>query len=78
MAAAPDFDRISQIIDAAIGRSVVAIDWDKVRQVAGQANGIPQLVGVQADNAPGSQTQAAQETTLSAPHHSKSGSAGAT
>lgn len=83
VAAAPDFDKISQIIDAAIGQSVVAIDWDKVRQVASQANGIPQLVGIQADYTPpgtpaGPQTQATQETTLSAPRHSKSESAGAT
>ena len=81
--APPDFDKISQIIDTAIGHSVVAIDWDKVRQVAAQANGIPQLVGIQADyNPPGTpagiQTQPTQETTLSAPHHSKSESAGAT
>ncbi|HEX5462407.1 MAG TPA: L,D-transpeptidase family protein [Steroidobacteraceae bacterium] len=83
VAAAPDFDKISQIIDTAIGQSVVAIDWDKVRQVAAQANGIPQLVGIQADYTPpgtsaGPQTQATQETTLSAPRHSKSESAGAT
>jgi len=80
VAAAPDFDRISQIIDAAIGQTVVAIDWDKVRQVATQANGIPQLIGIQADYAPPAApaTQATQETTLSAPRHSKSESAGAT
>jgi L,D-transpeptidase ErfK/SrfK len=82
VAAAPDFDKISQIIDAAIGQSVVAIDWDKVRQVATQANGIPQLIGIQADYtppaAPGTQTPT-QETTLSAaPRHSKSAAAGAT
>ena len=84
--AAPDFEKISQIVDAAIGQSTVAIDWDKVRQVAAQANGIPQLIGIQADYvpsgvAPGSPAtpqQATQETTLSAPRHSKSEAAGAT
>ena len=89
--APPDYDQISKIIDAAIGKNAVAIDWDKVRQVATQANGIPQLIGIQADysppgNQPGApqaqpgnpQTQPAQETTLSAPHHSASESAGAT
>ena len=85
--APPDFDQISQIIDAAIGKNVVAIDWDKVRQVAAQANGIPQLIGVEAyygppDAAPGkpagTQSTPTQETTLSGPHHSTSGSAGAT
>ncbi|HEX3843917.1 MAG TPA: L,D-transpeptidase family protein [Steroidobacteraceae bacterium] len=83
VAAAPDFDKISQIIDATIGQSVVAIDWDKVRQVAGQANGIPQLIGVQAGYAPpgtpaGPQTQTTQQATLSAPRHSANGSDGAT
>jgi L,D-transpeptidase ErfK/SrfK len=85
--APPDFDQISQIIDAAIGKNVVAIDWDKVRQVAAQANGIPQLIGVEAyygppETAPGkpagTQATPTQETTLSGPHHSTSGSAGAT
>lgn len=84
---APDFDQISQIIDAAIGKNVVAVDWDEVRQVAAQANGIPQLIGVEAyygppDTAPakpaGTQTTPTQETTLSGPHHVQSGSAGAT
>ena len=80
--APPDFDKISQIIDGVIGKNTVAIDWDKVRQVATQANGIPQLIGIQADYtppaAPGTQTPT-QETTLSAaPRHSKSAAAGAT
>jgi L,D-transpeptidase ErfK/SrfK len=89
--APPDFDQISQIIDTAIGKNVVAIDWDRVRQVAAQANGIPQLIGVEAYYGPpsgppdtppgkpaGTQTTPTQETTLSGPHHSASGSAGAT
>lgn len=70
----PDYQKISQIIDAAIGKSQVAVDWDKVRQVATQSNGIPQLVGVQAYYQP----PATQETTLSGPRHSKSEAAGAT
>jgi hypothetical protein len=89
--APPDFDQISQIIDTAIGKNVVAIDWDEVRQVAAQANGIPQLIGVEAYYGPpggppgtapgtpaGTQKQPPQETTLSGPHHSSSGTAGAT
>ncbi|HEX4269328.1 MAG TPA: L,D-transpeptidase family protein [Steroidobacteraceae bacterium] len=85
--APPDLDQISQIIDAAIGKNVVAIDWDQVRQVATQANGIPQLIGVEAYYGPpdtppgkpaGTQTAPTQEATLSGPHHPTSGSAGAT
>jgi L,D-transpeptidase ErfK/SrfK len=85
--APPDFDKISKIIDAAIGKNIVAIDWDKVRQVATQADGIPQLIGIQADYSPpsgprsgpaGTQPTPSQQTTLSAPHHPQSESAGAT
>jgi len=75
----PDFDQISQIIDAAIGKNVVAIDWDKVRQVATEANGLPELVGVEAYyNGAGAATAPAQETTLSGPKHSGNAAAGAT
>ncbi|HWF99237.1 MAG TPA: L,D-transpeptidase family protein [Steroidobacteraceae bacterium] len=83
----PDYAQISQIIDAAIGSHQVAIDWDKVRQVATQSNGIPELVGVEAfynppggppDTPAGPQSTPSQETTLTAPRHSTSGSAGAT
>jgi L,D-transpeptidase ErfK/SrfK len=86
--APPDFDQISKIIDTAIGSNVVAIDWDKVRQLATQANGIPQLIGIQADyNPPGNPPatpqaqptqQTTQQSTLSAPHRSASEAAGAT
>ncbi len=76
----PDYGQISQIIDAAIGKSMVAIDWDQVRQVATQANGIPQLVGVEANYNPPAQAQPSQETTttLSGQRHSASGADGAT
>jgi L,D-transpeptidase ErfK/SrfK len=83
----PDYQKISQIIDAAIGNNQVAVDWAKVREVATVSNGIPELVGVQAFYNPpavapgapaGSQSLPRQETTLSGPHRSKSGAAGAT
>jgi L,D-transpeptidase ErfK/SrfK len=67
--AKPDYQAISRILDAAIGKSQVAVDWSKVRQVATQANGIPQLVGVQA--------YVNQQTMLSAPRPPASGAAGA-
>ncbi|MGA7538185.1 MAG: L,D-transpeptidase family protein [Steroidobacteraceae bacterium] len=79
----PNYDQISQIIDAAIGNNIVAIDWDTVRQVATLSNGIPELIGVQAfynppGNPTGTQALPTQETTLSGPKHSKSEAAGAT
>jgi L,D-transpeptidase ErfK/SrfK len=82
--AAPDYQQISKILDAAIGKNQVAIAWGKVRQVATQANGIPQLVGVQAFyNPPGGspdaqQPQPTERTMLSAPRRSRSGAVGAT
>jgi len=77
--APPDYDQISKLIDAAIGKNAVAIDWAKVRQVATEANGIPELVGVQAYyNGSGAQTPPAQETTLSGPRQPKTEAAGAT
>jgi L,D-transpeptidase ErfK/SrfK len=57
----PDYTQISRIIDQAIGKNVVAIDWAKVRKVATLSNGIPEMVGVQAGYTPpppaGTQTQ---------------------
>ncbi|HVC30259.1 MAG TPA: hypothetical protein VND24_03660, partial [Steroidobacteraceae bacterium] len=81
--ATPDYTVISKVIDAAAGKAQIAVDWDKVRQVAAQANGIPQLIGVQAfynspGGAPDARTQPAQQTTLSGPRQSKSAAAGAT
>ncbi len=82
--AKPDYQKISRILDAAIGKSQVAVDWGKLRHVATQANGIPQLIGVEAyynpPGAPAGTSQAAppQQTTLSGPHHPASGAVGAT
>ncbi len=47
--AKPDFAVISRIIGVAVGRSRVAIDWDRVRRMATRANGIPELIGLEAD-----------------------------
>ncbi len=50
-----------------------------VRQVATEANGLPQLVGVEAYyNGAGAPAAPAQETTLSGPKHSANAAAGAT
>lgn len=50
--AKPDYDRISQVIDQAIGNAVVAIDWKRVRRMAVRADGMPELIGVEADTSP--------------------------
>ncbi len=47
--AKPDYAVISRVIDAAIGHAQVAVDWDRVRRLAVQANGMPELIGVEAD-----------------------------
>jgi L,D-transpeptidase ErfK/SrfK len=73
----PDYSRISQIIDQAIGSHEVAIDWNKVRQVATVSNGIPELIGVQADYTPpgtppaGVQTQQATSRFSGSRHRAR-------
>jgi L,D-transpeptidase ErfK/SrfK len=79
----PDYTQISGIIDQAIGKNVVAIDWNKVREVATVSNGIPEMVGVQADYHPPGESPASaptQETTsrFSGSHHAARAVAGTT
>ena len=49
--AKPDFTVISRVIRQALGGANVAVDWARVRRMAARANGIPQLIGVQAGRA---------------------------
>lgn len=50
--ATPDYAAISRVIDQAIGTATVAIDWKRVRWMAVHADGMPGLIGVQAEVAP--------------------------
>ena len=49
--AKPNFALISRVIHRALGGANVAVDWARVRRMAARANGIPQLIGVQAARA---------------------------
>lgn len=49
--AKPNFALISRVIRRALGGANVAVDWARVRRMAARANGIPQLIGVQAARA---------------------------
>ncbi len=49
--AKPDYAAISKVIDQAVGTATVAIDWARVRRMAEHANGMPELIGVEAEAA---------------------------
>ncbi|MGC8518642.1 MAG: L,D-transpeptidase family protein [Steroidobacteraceae bacterium] len=53
--AKPNFALISRVIRQALGGADVAVDWARVRRMSARANGIPQLIGVQAGRAPAHQ-----------------------
>jgi hypothetical protein len=47
--AEPDLDLLSQRLDKALGNGTAAIHWDFAKQTLQAANGIPTVVGLQAD-----------------------------
>jgi L,D-transpeptidase ErfK/SrfK len=47
--AEPDLDLLSQKLDQALGSTTAAIHWDFAKQALQAANGIPTVVGLQAD-----------------------------
>ena len=46
--AKPDYAVISRVIKQAVGSATVAVDWARVRRLAKQATGMPELIGVEA------------------------------
>jgi hypothetical protein len=46
---APDLDLLAHQLDRALGSSVAAIHWEFARQALQSANGMPTIVGVEAD-----------------------------
>ena len=50
--AEPDMDVLSQKLDQALGNTTAAIHWDFAKQALQAANGIPTVVGLQADMDP--------------------------
>jgi L,D-transpeptidase ErfK/SrfK len=58
----PELEQFSQLLQAAVGDTTVAIHWDYAREVLQKADGVIATVGLEADNpdapeAPGSATQ---------------------
>ncbi len=45
----PDMELLSQILDKALGDTTAAIHWDFARDALKAANGMPVIVGLQAD-----------------------------
>ena len=45
----PDLELLSQLLDKAVGKDTAAIHWDLARDTLQAANGIPAVVGLQAD-----------------------------
>lgn len=74
--AKPDYAKISQVIDRAIGHAVVAIDWERVRRMAVKADGMPELIGVESDAGRGGAAAAQGEQMTSAPGEREPGPAG--
>jgi L,D-transpeptidase ErfK/SrfK len=64
--AEPNMDLLSQKLDQALGSTTAAIHWDFAKQALQAANGIPTVVGIQADMSP-EQAAAAEAAESNAP-----------
>jgi L,D-transpeptidase ErfK/SrfK len=63
----PNMDLLSQKLDQALGSTTAAIHWDFAKQALQAANGIPTVVGIQADMSP-EQAEAAEAADSSDQH----------
>jgi L,D-transpeptidase ErfK/SrfK len=79
----PDLDMLSLRLDHALGSTTAAINWDLARETLQTAQGMPTLVGLQADLSPpadvppGAATQSAPASTSSAAQGAAQASSGA-
>jgi L,D-transpeptidase ErfK/SrfK len=71
--AEPNMDLLSQKLDQALGSTTAAIHWDFAKQALQAANGIPTVVGIQADMSP---EQATAAEAADAASHSDTATAG--
>jgi L,D-transpeptidase ErfK/SrfK len=62
----PDLDMLSQRLDHALGANVAAINWDLARETLQAAQGMPALVGLEAD--PNALTQPTQASAAASPN----------
>ncbi|HEU4627709.1 MAG TPA: L,D-transpeptidase family protein [Steroidobacteraceae bacterium] len=64
----PDLELFSKLLDQALGPTVAAVHWDLAREVMQKANGLPTVVGLEADlDTPQTQTADAGEPAPGAP-----------
>jgi L,D-transpeptidase ErfK/SrfK len=64
----PDLDMLSQRLDHALGSTTAAINWDLARETLQEAQGMPALVGLQADlDAPADSASAPSATSAPMP-----------
>ena len=64
----PNIDQFSQLLQAAVGQTTVAIHWDYAREVLQKADGVIATVGLEADdpNSPAPATPASPATAINA------------
>ena len=62
----PDVEQFSQLLQAAVGNTTVAINWDYAREVLQKADGVIATVGLEAEN-PDAPVSAATAATSQAP-----------
>jgi len=68
----PNMELLSQKLDQALGNTTTAINWDLAREALQAANGIPTIVGLQADMDP---AQASAEPAATDESHAAASSA---
>ena len=74
----PDLSLLSDKLDQALGNTTAAIHWDFAKEALQAANGIPTVVGLEADPDPGPSNDPAAAPAASAPPAAAPSSAGAT
>jgi L,D-transpeptidase ErfK/SrfK len=64
----PDLELFSKLLDQALGPTIAAVHWDLAREVMRSANGLPTVVGIQADvDTPETQTAGTTEPAPGTP-----------
>jgi len=63
----PNLEQLSHQLDRALGNTTAAIHWDFARAALQAANGMPTLVGLQADMEPNAASAAALQPAAAAP-----------
>jgi L,D-transpeptidase ErfK/SrfK len=64
---APDLEMFSKLLDQALGPTTAAVHWDFARETMQAANGLPTVVGLEADLSPTVETQVAGVDATTAP-----------